>query len=105
MSLAPLSALLNESLELLNHLLTHDFPLMEDIELAGLIHAAWMRLKNWESDIKNEERATLKEILKLSPLTADIVRDRLDSLLQNASFVKDVCSTTASGNPEENRYV
>jgi hypothetical protein len=104
MSTMPLPKLLEHNIELLDSLLTDGCRTTQDAELAGLIHAAWMRLKNWESDIKNEERSTLSRITQLSPPTAAIVEARLIRLKQATERVKDA-NLTAETIPEDLRYV
>jgi hypothetical protein len=103
MSSISLPLLLQRNLEALDSLLTQESHIVQDTELAGLIHAAWIRLKNWETDIKNEEKLTLSKLPQLSSQTAEIVRTRMKTLLQTIQEVKDTSLSAETASSKEFR--
>jgi hypothetical protein len=75
-----LQTLLEQNLTRLDALLMDGHQVVLDVELAKLVHASWIRLKNWESDIKNVEMRTLELLPDLSAQTAEILRVRFSEL-------------------------
>lgn len=65
MSSPSLPALLERALQRLDNLLDDDSPIVQDVKVAGLVHAAWMRLKTWESRHCSDLHHYLRLPLKL----------------------------------------
>jgi len=99
-----LDSLLKNLLERLDLLLLDDCKITQHIELTELIHAAWMRLKNWESDIKNDDKRTLELLPEISLQTTEIVRGRMTTLSRAIAEVESKMSVEP-GLLEELRYV
>jgi hypothetical protein len=57
---------------------------------AEIVHAAWMRMRNWESDIRNVEKSTLTRLETMSPQTAEIVKARLTKLLRATECIQTI---------------
>jgi hypothetical protein len=101
MATTSLPNLFEDSVQRLNALVLSETLLVEDLKLKGLLYAAWMRLMNWKSDIKDEEKATLSKLEGISPQIADIVRGRLISLSGAIQVVESLHSREISGASEE----
>lgn len=99
-----LNILLKDLLERLDSLLQDDCKITQQIELTELIHAAWMRLKNWESDIRNEDKRTLELLPELSSQTTEIVRSRMITLSQAIAEVESKVGSAEVGFLENLRY-
>ncbi|KAF2031934.1 hypothetical protein EK21DRAFT_87546 [Setomelanomma holmii] len=77
-----LQTLVQNLLKRLDDLLLDGTQVVRHIPSAEFVQAAWIRLKKWENDIKNEELDTLHRLSTLSVLTEQIVRKRLLALLE-----------------------
>jgi hypothetical protein len=67
MATTSLPSLFDDNVQRLNVLVFSETLLVEDLKMKGLLCAAWMRLMNWKSDIKDEEKATLSKLDGISP--------------------------------------
>jgi hypothetical protein len=93
---------LERNLDRLDELLMDGHQVVLHVELAKLIHASWIRLKNWESDIKNEEKHTLEILPILSAQTAEILRARFDAL-ETAVEHAEAADRALQISPDKNR--
>jgi hypothetical protein len=80
---------LEEIYKVLETVLSDGSPVVTDVKLAGLLNAAWMRLETWESDIRNKEEHTLSRLSSISYPTAEIVRYRLQTVLEAVERVRE----------------
>jgi hypothetical protein len=101
MATTSLPSLFDDSVQRLNAFVLSEALLVEDPKLKGLLYAAGMKLMNWKSDIKDEEKATLSKLEGISPQIADIVRGRLVSLSGAIQAVESLHSREISAASEE----
>jgi hypothetical protein len=88
MVLTLLQNLYQDNLDKLEHLLADGSYIVEHGDLAGLIQASWMRLKNWGIDIKRGEKDTLELLPTIDKQTSQIVQRRLLALLKSIDLVE-----------------
>jgi hypothetical protein len=65
---------------------------------------AWKKLRFWENDIREKDEETLKKLPIASPVVADMLRARFDTLEQAISEVESQASHTGSFPEYEHRY-
>jgi hypothetical protein len=88
MSSPSLPTLFSDTSERLNTLILSKSFLVANIKLKGLLYASWMRLQNWNFDIKDNDKGTLTRIEEIAPQTADIVRGRLEAVKRAVEAVE-----------------
>jgi hypothetical protein len=103
MALILLQSLYQDNLDKLEHLLADGSYVTEHGDVTGLIHASWMRLKNWGIDIKNIDRKTLELLPTIDVQTSQIVQRRLLALSKSIVLVESK-STAQSRDHDEVRY-
>jgi hypothetical protein len=99
-----LQSLLDSNLRKLDLIVSESGNILDDERLVGLVHAALLRLRNWESDIWNHEKSTIVLLPELSYHTAEIVRARLKKLLEMTTLVEKSCATKEATDPDKLRY-